>query len=40
MQLGGLDTAQVIDDMDIPAFGLHPLKGEMRWRWSITLNGN
>jgi proteic killer suppression protein len=40
MQLSALDTAQVIDDMDIPGFRLHALKGEMRGRWSITVNGN
>ena len=40
MQLAALDTAQVIDDMDIPDFRLHSLKGEMRGRWSITVNGN
>ena len=40
LQLTALDTAQSIDDMDIPGFRLHPLKGEMRGRWSITVNGN
>jgi proteic killer suppression protein len=40
MQLTALDTAQVIDDMDIPGFGLHPLKGPMKGRWSISVNGN
>jgi proteic killer suppression protein len=40
MQLAALDTAQVIDDMDIPGFRLHSLKGEMRGRWFITVNGN
>lgn len=40
LQLVALDTAQVIDDMDIPGFRLHPLKGEMKGRWSITVNGN
>lgn len=40
MQLAALDTAQSIDDMAIPGFRLHPLKGEMRGRWSITVNGN
>jgi len=40
MQLAALDTAQVIDDMDVPGFRLHALKGEMRGRWSITVNGN
>ena len=40
LQLTALDTAQAIEDMDIPGFRLHPLKGEMRGRWSITVNGN
>jgi proteic killer suppression protein len=40
MQLAALDTAQAIEDMDIPGFRLHPLKGELRGRWSITVNGN
>ncbi len=40
MQLVALDTAQTIDDMDIPGFRLHPLKGEQVGRWSITVSGN
>ena len=40
MQLAALDTAQTIEDMDIPGFRLHPLKGEMRGRWSIMVSGN
>ena len=40
MQLAALDTAQSIDDMDIPGFRLHPLKGSHEGRWSITVNGN
>jgi toxin HigB-1 len=40
MQLAALDTAQVIEDMDIPGFRLHPLKGSDRGRWSIWVNGN
>lgn len=40
MQLAALDTAQSIDDMDIPGFRLHPLKGNHVGRWSITVNGN
>jgi proteic killer suppression protein len=35
-----LDTAQAVEDMDIPGFRLHPLKGAMRGRWSISVNGN
>ena len=30
----------VIDDLDIPGFRLHPLKGEMKGRWAISVNGN
>ena len=40
MQLAALDTARVIDDMDIAGFRLHPLKGEEQGRWSIWVNGN
>jgi proteic killer suppression protein len=40
MQLAGLDTAQLIEDMDIPGFRLHRLVGEGRNRWSIRVNGN
>ncbi len=40
MQLAALDTARTIEDMDIPGFRLHPLKGQMRGRWSVTVNGN
>ena len=31
---------QTIDDMNIPGFRLHPLKGEEKGRWSIWVNGN
>jgi proteic killer suppression protein len=40
MQLTALDTAQASEDMDIPGFRLHSLKGQMRGRWAITVNGN
>jgi proteic killer suppression protein len=40
MQLAALDTAHRIEDMDIPGFRLHPLKGAERGRWSIWVNGN
>lgn len=40
MQLVALDTAQTIEDMEIPGFRLHPLKGADRGRWSIWVNGN
>ena len=40
LQMAALDTARVIEDMDIPGFRLHPLKGEMKGCWSITVNDN
>jgi proteic killer suppression protein len=40
LQLAALDSAHTIDDMDIPGFRLHPLKGGMAGRWSIWVNGN
>lgn len=40
MQLVALDSAHVIEDMDIPGFRLHPLKGSDKGRWSIWVNGN
>ena len=40
MQLAALETAHSIEDMDIPGFRLHPLKGERRGRWSISVNCN
>lgn len=40
MQLAALDTATLVEDMDIPGFRLHPLKGQDKGRWSIRVNGN
>ena len=40
MQLAALDTAQSIEDMEIPGFRLHQLKGTEKGRWSIWVNGN
>jgi len=40
LQLSALDTAQTIEDMDIPGFRLHPLKGKLKGRWSISVSGN
>lgn len=40
MQLIALDTAHSIDDMDIPGFRLHRLKGKSAGRWSVWVNGN
>ena len=40
MRLAALDTAQVIDDVDLPGYRLHKLKGDKSDTWSITVNGN
>ena len=40
MQLAALDTAQSIEDLDIPGYRLHPLKGNKQGIWSITVSGN
>jgi len=40
LQLAALDTARAIEDMDIPGYRLHPLKGKMKGRWSIWVSGN
>jgi len=40
MQLAALDTAQSIEDMDIPGYRLHQLTGDRRSTWAITVNAN
>ncbi len=40
MQLAALDTAQAIEDMNIPGYRLHPLKGTRKGIWSISVSGN
>lgn len=40
MQLAALDTAQSIDDLNIPGYRLHQLSGNRKGTWSITVNAN
>ena len=40
MLLAALDTAQSTEDMNVPGFRLHRLKGTDRGRWSVWVNGN
>jgi len=40
MLLAALDTAQSVEDMNVPGFRLHALKGSDRRRWSVWVNGN
>ncbi len=40
MQLAALDSAQSIEDLDIPGYRLHSLRGNRKGIWSITVSGN
>ena len=40
LQLTALDTAHVIEDMNVPGFRLHALKGKLKGRWSVSVSGN
>ena len=40
LQLAALHTAKYIEDMKLPGYNLHPLKGKRKDCWSITVNGN
>jgi proteic killer suppression protein len=35
-----LDAALTLSDMDIPGFRLHPLKGQERGFWAVTVRAN
>ncbi len=38
--LAQLDQANVIEDMDAPGLKLHPLKGDRKGTWSVTVQAN
>jgi toxin HigB-1 len=38
--LAALDAASGPDELALPSYRLHPLKGEMKGYWSIWVNGN
>jgi proteic killer suppression protein len=40
LQLGGLDSARMPDDMDRPGWKLHPLKGDLVDRWAVWVDEN
>lgn len=40
MRLTALDTAMCIEDMDLPGFRLHPMKGDRKGLWAIDVNRN
>lgn len=40
LQLVALDTAFEVEDVRIPGYALHPLKGNCKDTWSISVSGN
>jgi len=39
MLLAALDTATEINDMDVPGFDLHRLKGQRKRQWAVSVSG-
>jgi len=35
-----LETAETLDDMNLPGLNLHELKGERKGTWSVKVSGN
>jgi len=35
-----LETAETLDDMDLPGLNLHELKGKRKGSWSMKVSGN
>ena len=40
LQLAALDQAIKPDDLSAPSWALHPLKGDLKGHWAVTVNGN
>lgn len=38
--LAGLDAAEQPQDMDLPGYALHPLKGDLKGFWAVKVTGN
>ena len=38
--LARLDASSMPEDMDLPGFRLHPLKGQFKGYWSVDVTGN
>jgi proteic killer suppression protein len=38
--LARLDAATTAADMDLPGFRLHPLKGDLKGFWAVTVRAN
>jgi len=35
-----LETAETLEDMDLPGLGLHQLKGDRKGTWVVRVSGN
>lgn len=40
LQLAALHNARKPEDMGAPAWKLHPLQGDLKGHWAVTVNGN
>jgi proteic killer suppression protein len=40
LQLAALDNAKRPEDLSALAWALHPLKGDLKGPWALTVNGN
>jgi len=40
LMLAALETARIIDDMDLPGYDLHPMQGKKKGTWAISVSGN
>ena len=38
--LGRLDIARAPQDLDLPGYRLHPLKGDLKGFWAVTVQAN
>ena len=38
--LARLDAASTVEDMDLPGFRLHPLKGDLKGFWAVTVRAS
>ena len=40
LQLAALDQATSPEDLSAASWALHPLKGDLKKHWAVTVNGN
>ena len=38
--LAAIEAASAIEDLNRPSFRLHPLKGDLKGKWAITVRAN